>query len=449
MLRGLLTRRRVGRKTRKSFPFFWILCITFLVIILIYCSYHYFILGTASGKSGTYMNSQQHEGDDDEDKEGQMPCFRSHSVNDTFSHTDTATASLALRHIPKAVRTTWRQYEYLVVFGIPSVDAPPHRRRRTLQRDSWMRYRGVARQANGFKAPLLVLFVLARPPPLVSLTPLTPQSALARGRRVYSMAAQAEAARRHDVLLLPQCDAAARTRKRSGGGGHWGLAAEVGTSAKSLAWYRLALQITPAAAYIAKTDDDVFLRVPQYIADLNTLPRRGLYWGRMMPWWPRKGKKQRVFYFAGGMCITMARDVVEHVVAYAPLQRILETPLDDNGEGEGKIKNATLIAYFKSLNADHEDIMIGRVLYERKHPEIIFVSEKKCRFHDVHVGANKAPITSHSVVVHHLRENEYAELLRRFSEGKNSSENEVKPVSFTRIPGPLGVVGEAQYVTSC
>ncbi|ORC88717.1 UDP-Gal or UDP-GlcNAc-dependent glycosyltransferase [Trypanosoma theileri] len=448
MLRGLLVRRRMGRKVRKSTPLLWLLCISLLVVVFLYYGYSYYF--TADGTTNRSVKSEEQQLEEEDDNtEGEMPCFASHTTNTTTNRTHDITTLLALRHIRKNVRKTWQQYKYLVVLGIPSMDAPPQRRRRALQRASWLRYREVATRANGFKAPLLVLFALARPPPLVSLTPLTPQSALARGRRVYSMAAHAEAASRQDVLLFPQCDAAAKTRKHSGGGGHWGLAAEVGTSAKSFMWYRLALRLAPNAAYIAKADDDIFLRVPQYLADLNTLPRDGLYWGRIMPWWPRKGNKQQVFYFAGGMCITMSRDVVQHVIEYTPLQRILSTPVDEESLGEGKTKNATLIAYFKSLNADHEDIMIGRVLYETKHPGIIFVPEKKCRFHDVHVGANKAPITAQSVVVHHLRENEYAELLRRFPEEGNDSENKVKPVLFTRIPGPMGVVGEAQYVYSC
>ena len=40
-----------------------------------------------------------------------------------------------------------------------------------------------------------------------------------------------------------------------------------------------------------------------------------------------------------------------------------------------------------------------------------------CRYHDVHTGSNKAPITDKSVAIHHLKPSEYADLFRRFGDG--------------------------------
>ncbi|KEG06115.1 putative UDP-Gal or UDP-GlcNAc-dependent glycosyltransferase [Trypanosoma grayi] len=90
--------------------------------------------------------------------------------------------------------------------------------------------------------------------------------------------------------------------------------------------------------------------------------------------------------------------------------------------------------------------MLGRVLYETRYPHVIFVREKVCRFHDVHVGANRAPVTSQSVVVHHLREHEYAQLAHRFH---GEDRDAVTPMRFERRAGPMGVVGEALYTYNC
>ncbi|RNF20832.1 UDP-Gal or UDP-GlcNAc-dependent glycosyltransferase [Trypanosoma conorhini] len=332
-------------------------------------------------------------------------------------------ARAVLRRVPDGIWQTWRGRRFLVVLGVPSVDSPPHRRRRDLQRASWLRYAGVATRANNFTGEMLVLFVLGRH--------------FAQGY-VYSPAVREEATRSQDVLTLAMNDGRPTTQKRIGGSGHWGLAAEVGTSRKSMTWYTIALRLFPHADYIAKADDDVFVRVPQFLADLHALPRRGVYWGRVMRWLPEKGNRRKVFYFVGGMCITMARDVVEAITAFKPLQRLLDSPLDSSGTAEA--------ARFSSLNAEHEDVMLGRALYEMRQPNITFVIEKTCRFHDVHAGSNRAPVTSRSVVVHHLREAEYALLALRFT---NESADTVKPVAFRRRSGPLGKVGQAQYSYDC
>ncbi|ESL11432.1 UDP-Gal or UDP-GlcNAc-dependent glycosyltransferase [Trypanosoma rangeli SC58] len=328
-----------------------------------------------------------------------------------------------LCHIPYRTWQTWCERRFLVVLGVPSVDSPPHRLRRDLQRASWLRYVGVATRVNNFTGDMLVLFVLGRHH--------------SQGY-VYSPAVGEETAQFSDVLALAMNDGRPTTRKRIGGSGHWGLAAEVGTSRKSMMRYTTALRLFPHASYIAKADDDVFIRVPQFLADLHALPRRGVYWGRVMQWLPQKGNRSRVFYFVGGMCITMARDVVKDIAAFTPLRRLLDSSLDSSNRAEA--------ARFSSLNAEHEDVMLGRALYEMKRPNITFVIEKTCRFHDVHTGSNKARVTSRSVVVHHLKEEEYALLALRFA---NESADTVKPMTFKRRSGPLGEVGQARYSYDC
>ncbi|EAN85373.1 putative UDP-Gal or UDP-GlcNAc-dependent glycosyltransferase [Trypanosoma cruzi] len=328
-----------------------------------------------------------------------------------------------LGHIPLSVRQIWRERRFPIVLGVPSVDSPPHRTRRDLQRSSWLRYVGVATRANNFTGEMLVLFALGRH--------------FSHGY-VYSQAARDEASRSHDVLMFDMNDGRPTTNKRIGGSGHWGFAAEVGTSRKSMMWYATALRLFSHAIYIAKADDDVFIRVPQFLADLHPLPRLGVYWGRVMRWMPKKGNPTEMFYFVGGMCITMARDVVEHITSFTPLRSVLDS--------FGNFHSKEEFDLLHSLNAEHEDLMLGRILYETRHPNITLVFENTCRFHDIHVGGNKAPLTSRSVVVHHLKEEEYAFLAKLFL---NESAEMVKPMTFDRSSSPFGEVGWVVYSYLC
>ncbi|KAF8299918.1 hypothetical protein TcBrA4_0053170 [Trypanosoma cruzi] len=51
---------------------------------------------------------------------------------------------------------------------------------------------------------------------------------------------------------------------------------------KTYMWFDLAPRIFPNASYIAKGDDDIFLRVPLFVAHLRLLPRRGSTWVFML-----------------------------------------------------------------------------------------------------------------------------------------------------------------------
>ncbi|EKF39470.1 UDP-Gal or UDP-GlcNAc-dependent glycosyltransferase, putative [Trypanosoma cruzi marinkellei] len=328
-----------------------------------------------------------------------------------------------LGYIPQSVRQIWHERRFPIVLGVPSVDSPPHRTRRDLQRSSWLRYVGVATRANNFTGEMLVLFALGRH--------------FSHGY-VYSQAARDEASQSRDVLMFDMNDGRPTTNKTIGGSGHWGFAAEVGTSRKSIMWYATALRLFPHAIYIAKADDDVFIRVSQFLADLHTLPRLGVYWGRVMRWMITKGDPTQAFYFVGGMCITMARDVVEHITSFTPLLSVLDSFETFHSEEE--------FFLIHSLNANHEDLMLGRVLYETRHPNITLVFESTCRFHDIHVGGNKAPLTSRSVVVHHLKEKDYALLAQRFL---NESAKTMKPMTFERSSSPFGEVGWVVYSYFC
>ncbi|RNF11037.1 UDP-Gal or UDP-GlcNAc-dependent glycosyltransferase [Trypanosoma rangeli] len=101
--------------------------------------------------------------------------------------------------------------------------------------------------------------------------------------------------------------------------------------------------------------------------------------------------------------MTLARDVAQQFVSYEPLRRLVCLPYSVEREPE-----------FLSLNMNHEDAMVGRVLREIRYKELVYVKEGPCRFHDVHVGSHLGPVSQGSVVVHHLWESEYELLMRRF-----------------------------------
>ncbi|EAN92783.1 putative UDP-Gal or UDP-GlcNAc-dependent glycosyltransferase [Trypanosoma cruzi] len=289
----------------------------------------------------------------------------------------------ALRYVPRDVVDAWKKRDFLIVLGIPTVDVEARQRRRHLQRSTCWRFPGVATRANNFTGAMLVLYVLARHP--------------SHGHN-YSATLLEEAAQWHDVLTTSIDEGRVTTNKTVGGSGFWGLEAEIGMSRKTYFLFDFALRLFPTVPYIAKGDDDMFLRVPQYLADLRTLPRRKTYWGVFIV--HRPGDR---FRFMNGMCATLARDVAEKFVSYKPLQRLVRLPYSKEREPE-----------FLGLNMDHENAMVGRVLHEMRYKDVVFFSERPCRFHDVHEGFGVKNVTESSVVVHHVWESDYETLMQRF-----------------------------------
>ncbi|CCD15395.1 unnamed protein product [Trypanosoma congolense IL3000] len=292
-----------------------------------------------------------------------------------------------LRFIPPDVVSTWRAREFLVVMGIPSVDAEGRQRRRDLQRETCWQYNGVARQRNNFTGELLPLYLLA------------PHQS--NGYEI-SESLWKEATKSHDVVILPTSDVRPSTRKRIGEGGDWGRAAEVVMSRKTYLWLQFALHMFPNASYIVKGDDDMFMHVPQYLADLRVMPRRGLYMGRFNSYtrfW-RSGE----LWYALGYCTTLSKDVAQAVVSYEPLKRLVRTPY-----------STWKFFQFLDLAMFYEDVMVGLVLREKiKLDHLVIVNVKECRFHDVPNNLERR-ITNNSVVLHHIRESYYIELLNYFS----------------------------------
>ncbi|ORC84486.1 UDP-Gal or UDP-GlcNAc-dependent glycosyltransferase [Trypanosoma theileri] len=315
--------------------------------------------------------------------------------NTSSRNTDSPDATMmkeSLRYIPHSTIQTWRERDYLIVFGIPSVDIDSRRRRRDLQRNTCWQFPGVARRANNFTGAMLVLYVLARHP--------------SQGYE-YSAALLKEAALWHDIITLPMNDVLPSTNKTVAGKGHWGIAAEITMSRKTFLWFDLSIRLSLNTSYIAKGDDDMFLRVPQFLSDLRLLPLKGIYWGVPIPARVTKGNTELRFRYAAGACYTLSRDVAEHFVSYEPLKRLVHLSYSKEREEE-----------FVSLNMDAEDVMVARVLFvESRYTPLIYVNELPCRFQNIYNGAGEFTVNPKSVFIHHLQEGEYAMLMDRFGNG--------------------------------
>jgi len=271
-----------------------------------------------------------------------------------------------------------------VVVGIPTVDTDFGRERRSFQRASWFTYpsvwrgiRGVSPDAPTGRLSILPRYVLARHPS----HDYEPSKALLED----------EAPAHKDIVFFDMKEGKPATGKKPGMAGYWGLEAEVGMSRKAYAWYAYAAVTYPKAAFIMKSDDDIYLRVELYLRSLDVLRRvlgaDRLYWGPTMMWGAKKGDPGSKFAFVGGMAITMSRALVTWI-ATSERGRVNMGPFHGD-----KLK-------YKQTNHDHEDVMVGRMFYDANVSHIVV---RDRRFHDIHVGANVKPMMPDSVGIHHLK----------------------------------------------
>ncbi|PWU83557.1 putative UDP-Gal or UDP-GlcNAc-dependent glycosyltransferase [Trypanosoma cruzi] len=303
----------------------------------------------------------------------------------------------ALAYIPRRVVDTWSRREYLVVLGIHSTDEEARRTRRNLQRSTCWRFPGVATRANDFTGAMLVLYVLGRHP--------------SHGYD-YSAALLEEAAQWNDVVALQMNEGRVSPEKKVGVGGYSGIEASIGMTRKTYMWFDLAHRLFPTASYIAKGDDDIFLRVPLFVAHLRLLPRRGIYMGVYVG--SSLWVKDRFIdvMFMVGWCYTLSRDVAEALVSYEPLRRLAYLPYSKEREEE-----------FFSIHMQHEDVMVGRVLVnELNYNPMVYVEMQGCHFHDARNETGHSQVVPTSMCVHHVREDDYAALMARFG-------NDTSPVA--------------------
>ncbi|PWU92371.1 putative UDP-Gal or UDP-GlcNAc-dependent glycosyltransferase [Trypanosoma cruzi] len=303
----------------------------------------------------------------------------------------------ALAYISRRVLDKWSRREYLVVLGIPSTDDEARRKRRNLQRTTCWRFPGMATRANDFTGAMLVLYVLGRHP--------------SHGYD-YSAALLEEAAQWQDVVALPMNEGRVSPTKKAGVGGPIGTEAEIGMSQKTYMWFDLALRLFPTAGYISKGDDDMFLRVPLFVAHLRLLPRRRIYMGAHCGGNIWANNRSVGVHFMVGWCYTMSRDVAEALVSFKPLRRLAHTPYSKERKEE-----------FFSIGMGHEDMMVGHVLLDEvKYQPLIHVKVLPCHFLEARSDTGESWVVPTSMCVHHVREDDYAALMARFG-------NDTSPVA--------------------
>ncbi|PWU91072.1 putative UDP-Gal or UDP-GlcNAc-dependent glycosyltransferase [Trypanosoma cruzi] len=303
----------------------------------------------------------------------------------------------ALAHIPRSAVDTWSRREYLVVLGIPSMDVEERRTRRNLQRTTCGRFPGVATRANDFTGAMLVLYVLGRHP--------------SHGYD-YSAALLEEAAQWQDVVALPMNEGRVTRNKAIGCYGTWGEEADAGMSRKTYMWFDLAHRLFSTARYIAKGDDDMFLRVPLFVAHLRLLPRRGVYMGVHMSSGPDLKRELPGYSFMVGWCYTLSRDVAEALVSFKPLRRLAYLPYSEDRYDE-----------FALLRFQYEDVMVAWVLENAvNYKPLVYVKVLPCHFHDARNSTGHSQVVPTSMCVHHVREDDYAALMARFG-------NDTSPVA--------------------
>ncbi|RNC35601.1 putative UDP-Gal or UDP-GlcNAc-dependent glycosyltransferase [Trypanosoma cruzi] len=304
----------------------------------------------------------------------------------------------ALAYIPRRVVDTWSRREYLIVLGILSVDDEARRTQRNLQRTTCWRFPGVATRANDFTGAMLVLYVLGRHP--------------SHGYE-YSAALLEEASQWNDVVALSMNDGRVTTNKTVGHYGSWGDEVTVGLNRKVYMWFDLALRLFTTARYIAKGDDDIFLRVPLFVDYLRLLPHRGIYMGVHGGSAVLENNRSIDVFFMIGWCYTLSRDVAEALVSYEPLQRLAHA------------RNATAVAEEFKMFYTNEDVMVGRVLVnELNYQPMVYVKVLPCHFHDARNETGHSQVVPTSMCVHHVREDDYAALMARLG-------NETSP--FARV----------------
>ncbi|PWU83995.1 putative UDP-Gal or UDP-GlcNAc-dependent glycosyltransferase [Trypanosoma cruzi] len=213
----------------------------------------------------------------------------------------------ALAYIPRRVVDTWSRREYLVVLGIHSTDEEARRTRRNLQRSTCWRFPGVATRANDFTGAMLVLYVLGRHP--------------SHGYD-YSAALLEEAAQWNDVVAL-QMNEGRVTQKKQWCWGYSGKRPSV-LARKTYMWFDLAHRIFPNASYIAKGDDDIFLRVPLFVAHLRLLPRRGIYMG--VHWYSILRIRAYRQHIYGWLVLHLVEGCGGSVGVFKPLRRLAYLP---------------------------------------------------------------------------------------------------------------------------
>lgn len=227
----------------------------------------------------------------------------------------------------------WRAHPRLVVVGIQATDHAQRRVMRNAQRNSWMTYPDVARKANDFTGLLLVLFM---------------QSVNTKQQPYVSCAMYEEMRNWEDTVTFAM-ETAQKSRSRPHGvDGSYGEAFEIFNTRKTILTFRYVYQTFPDTPFIAKSDDDTFIHVPELMQSLRSLPRVSTLYGKLM----------RLNTANFGLFYAMTRDVAWEIATHPGIISLTVQPY-----------RSELWGLYKKFTYMHEDHMVGttlRDLYEQQ-----------------------------------------------------------------------------------
>lgn len=229
---------------------------------------------------------------------------------------------------PSPYQGQWQAHPHLLVIAIQGSDDAPRRVMRDAQRRTWLRYPNVARKTNDFKGHLLVLYVQSvnKPqPPYVS-------DAMYEEMRLWG-----------DTLTFPLT-----VPPRDGPVSPfffsiYGEAFEVCSTRKTLLTFRYVYRTFPDTPFIAKSDDDTFINVPELMRSIRSLPRVSTLYGKTTGQIP----------FNYGMLHMVTRDVGWEVATDETVIRMSSGPYTKD-----------LNELYSHYQFEAEDHMTGRSLFK-------------------------------------------------------------------------------------
>ncbi|EAN77410.1 UDP-Gal or UDP-GlcNAc-dependent glycosyltransferase, putative [Trypanosoma brucei brucei TREU927] len=173
-------------------------------------------------------------------------------------------------------------------------------------------------------------------------------------------------------------------------------------SRKTYLWFKFEVEtLKPTNPYKMKADDDIFMRAPLYLKYLEVLPREKLNMGRAMG--HVDDSIWRMRWHAVGYANTLSRDVVEEIVGYSGLCKLLFERIS--------FRNFEKYIDYGALN---EDIMVGEVIRNKLKIEgLLTVDMQDCHY-AMNVQRPLDPFVEDNpnlIVLHHIANDEYRWLM--------------------------------------
>ncbi|TPP40853.1 Galactosyltransferase family protein [Leishmania donovani] len=315
--------------------------------------------------------------------------------------------------------------QHLAVEGGDVNNAAPYVQRRVVLRDGW---RDIPRSDDAvWKSPCAgvrtsVVTTTSRVDGTSPLATLSAQLSLPVTPAFTAAAQYQEALRHRNSLWLDfLTDRKPTTKKKMGMPISWGIPTEVGMSQKVVIWLNYAYAAFPDVPYIMKGDDDMYLKVPQYLSDLRhvrggwakprnltaTIPHKGVIPPTLgiddaeeclyRVWWIYSSQVA----YGNGVGYVLDRRLIQAVLNpfdgfNALLMELLTNPY-----------NSSLNKEYVSLSMQYEDMLIGRQITD--YPEAVeefcpkkrlcYMSDQRFRAHQI-LRPKPTKLTWISVMAH-------------------------------------------------